>query len=85
MLEKALQASGKDAAGRLEEALLRYERIFRTGCTYHVVPYDGITELLAELKAAGIKTAVLSNKPDSNARSVVEEIFGTDMDYTGKA
>ncbi|MBU3876973.1 HAD-IA family hydrolase [Faecalicatena sp. AGMB00832] len=79
LLEKALQASGKDAAGRLEEALLRYERIFRTGCTYHVVPYDGITELLAELKAAGIKTAVLSNKPDSNARSVVEEIFGTDM------
>lgn len=79
LLEKALQASGGDAAGRLEEALQRYERIFRTGCTYHVVPYDGITELLVELKNAGIKTAVLSNKPDSNARSVVEGIFGADM------
>lgn len=76
LLEKALKAAGDKEASRLEEALTRYERIFRTGCTYHVVPYDGIPGLLEALKAAGMKIAVLSNKPDQNAHSVVEEIFG---------
>lgn len=78
LLEKALKAAGEKDLTRLEEAMLRYDRIFQTGCTYHVVPYDGIRELLAALKAAGIRTAVLSNKPDRDAVSVVEEIFGTD-------
>ncbi|GAA0796667.1 HAD family hydrolase [Faecalicatena orotica] len=78
LLEKSLKASGEKNLARLDEAMQRYDRIFKTGCTYHVVPYDGIMELLSKLKPAGIRMAVLSNKPDRDALSVVEEIFGTD-------
>lgn len=78
LLEKSLKASGEKDLARLDEAMQRYDRIFKTGCTYHVVPYDGIMELLSKLKPAGIRMAVLSNKPDRDALSVVKEIFGTD-------
>lgn len=36
------------------------------------VPYDGITELLDRLKAAGVRMAVYSNKADSFSREIVE-------------
>jgi len=39
-------------------------------------PYPGIKELLAGLKAQKIKTAVLSNKPDSVLRLLMDELFG---------
>jgi len=38
-------------------------------------PYPGIPELLTELKNRKIKTAVLSNKPDSVLRRIIAEIF----------
>jgi phosphoglycolate phosphatase len=38
-------------------------------------PYTGIPELLAELKNRKIKTAVLSNKPDSVLRRIIAQIF----------
>jgi phosphoglycolate phosphatase len=38
-------------------------------------PYPGIPELLAELKDRKIKTAVLSNKPDSVIRRIIAELF----------
>ena len=38
-------------------------------------PYDGITELLKYLKQKGIKTAVVSNKSDSNVQALVKRYF----------
>jgi phosphoglycolate phosphatase len=38
-------------------------------------PYDGIPELLEKLCGAGIKTAVLSNKPDDFTRKCVGKFF----------
>ncbi|MDR2576066.1 MAG: HAD family hydrolase [Treponema sp.] len=38
-------------------------------------PYPGIPELLAELQNRKIKTAVLSNKPDSVLRRIIAELF----------
>lgn len=37
--------------------------------------YDGIPEMLAELKASGVKTAILSNKDDITAKKVAEQLF----------
>ncbi len=39
-------------------------------------PYPGITELLRQVKEAGIKTAVVSNKPDFQTNLLCEEYFG---------
>lgn len=42
-------------------------------------PYEGIVELLNELKARSMKLAVVSNKIDFMTRTVVKEYFGDGM------
>lgn len=76
LVEKALKAAGDTEGKRVEEGLERYRRIFVKGCTYNVVPYDGMRELLKELKARGVHLAVLTNKPHERAIDVVETVFG---------
>ncbi len=78
LIEKALRAAGDDGLTHFDEALAAYLRIFDENCTYHVAPYKGIPQMLAEMKEAGMKLGVLSNKPDRQAVHVVEEIFGKD-------
>lgn len=76
LMEKSLLAVGEKDLLRLDEAMQIYGRIFDANCTYHVVPYEGITELLSSMKRQGMKLAVLSNKPHRQTVHVVEEIFG---------
>lgn len=77
LMEKALTAAGADPKERIEEAMEVYGRIFDANCTYHVIPYEGIREMLDTLKDAGVELAVLSNKPHKQAVHVVETIFGS--------
>ena len=44
--------------------------------------FPGIAELLAALHAAGIRTAIVTNKPDPAAKEVAEKYFPGLMDYT---
>lgn len=77
LIEKSLKAAGgEEAAGRLDEGMAIYGRIFDANCTYHVTPYEGIREMLKELKSQGIRLGVLSNKPHRQTVKVVREIFG---------
>ena len=75
LIERALIASGDETLLHIEEAMQIYGRIFKQNCTYRVMPYDGITEMLGELKRAGVKLAVLSNKPHLQTLDVVETFF----------
>lgn len=54
-----------------------YEKVYRfynesydANPTYLTEPYDGIVDMLLELKKRGIKAGVISNKPDYAAKSV---------------
>ena len=77
VMEKALRAGGDENLQRIDEAMEIYGRIFDANCTYHVISYKGIPELLKEMKAMGIGLAVLSNKPDRQTAHVVEtEVSG---------
>ena len=76
LMERSLLAAGEADTGRIDEAMRIYGRIFDANCTYHVVPYEGIMELLSLLGQKGMKLAVLSNKPHRQTVHVVEEIFG---------
>lgn len=76
LMEKALRTNGDEQLERIEEAMAVYGRIFDANCTYHVVPYQGITQMLEEMNEKGLKLAVLSNKPHAQAVHVVETIFG---------
>ena len=42
-------------------------------------PYDGIPEMLEELKKQGMRLVVLSNKPDNFTRATVSHFFADDM------
>lgn len=76
LVRRALKAGGDTQLVHFEEAYARYREIFRENCMYRVRPYEGIPELLAALKAQGIKIAVFSNKPHAETINVIETLFG---------
>ena len=77
--EQCRQFVGDTKLCHLEEAVEAYARIFDANCMYKVAPYEGIPQMLQQLKESGIKLAVLSNKPDRQAVHVVEEVFGKEL------
>ena len=62
--------------GARKLAMKLYLKIFSENCLYHVKPYEGILELLKNLRERGIRLAVHSNKPHEQAVDVVRNIFG---------
>ena len=72
----ALEASGDGELTYMEEAMKLYLKIFSDNSLYHVKPYEGILELLKNLRERGIRLAVHSNKPHEQAVDVVRNIFG---------
>lgn len=44
-------------------------------------PYTGIIELLDKLKSAGIKTAVVSNKPHQFTKEIISRYFDDKIDF----
>ena len=78
LIKRCLTYSGDVEGTNFDKAFLQYQLFFKEHCMYHVKPYDGIMELLDNLKQAGIKIAVFSNKPHSRTLDVVETLFGKD-------
>lgn len=56
---------GGEGGPRFEDAMVYYKRDYTLHCADHAVPYDGIPEALARLKAAGLKLAIVTNKPQA--------------------
>lgn len=59
----------------LTNALDQFTRYYAQHNRERTAPYDGIPELLAKLKAAGVQLAVYSNKADDFSRVIVEHYF----------
>lgn len=64
----------------LEKALSFFREYYASHLTDCTVPYEGITEVVAELKKQGKKLAVVSNKADENSKTVVRHFFGDSFD-----
>ena len=58
-----------------ERVLADYKPWYAAHCRIYTRPYPGIPELMRRLKAAGIRLAVVSNKPDGAVRELAEEHF----------
>ena len=52
-----------------------YKPYYDAHCRIETAPYAGIIELMRALKAAGVKQAVVSNKPDAAVRELAAEFF----------
>lgn len=81
LIERALLTAGDipDQNGmpeHYERVLAAYRELFQDTCTYNVIPYDGMREVLEQLKAEGAHLAVLTNKRHAQAIKVITEIYG---------
>lgn len=76
LVERALKDAGDVELKHYEEALQVYMDTFAGHSMDQVEPYDGIAELLKQLKERGIKIAVLSNKPHERTVDNIETVFG---------
>ncbi len=73
LLERALARTGGDpgaAPGLLPRLLALYE----AGASRHTRPYPGVVETLEALRAAGLRLAVVTNKPERAARLVLADM-----------
>ena len=78
LVQRMLKSLGKDAVA-YKEIHKYYVDIYDNDFMYLTEPYEGITEMLKALKMAGIKTAIISNKDDSTAKKVADELFETGL------
>ena len=62
-----------------KEAYEVYNDFFSKYCLVDVKPYEGITELLDELKKLNIKTVVLSNKSQEGVEKNINNIIGENV------
>lgn len=79
LIRRALRNQPTNRMDLFDEVMAEYTKLFAVDCMYEVKPYEGILELLTELKARGLKIAVLSNKPHPNTCKVIHDLFGDDM------
>lgn len=65
-----------------EEAVFSiFTEHYRVHCADHAKPYPGILELFEKLKQAGVRIAVVSNKPDYGVQSLCQEFFAGYVAY----
>ena len=73
LIDRAVpETEGPEAAARV---LAYYKPWYEAHAAERTGPYPGIPEALAALKAAGVKLAVVSNKPDPATRSLAARYF----------
>lgn len=63
------------APQRFEAVLADYKDWYQAHNCVKTQPYPGIGHALAELEARGVKTAVVSNKPDATTKALAEKFF----------
>lgn len=71
LIELATGAEGE----RLEEILAVYKKDYDENYLIKTAPYPGILELLKTLRQNGVRTGVVSNKPDSTVQELSEALF----------
>ena len=65
-----------------EAVLAAYLPYYKAHCSVKTAPYPGIIDLMRRLKAAGVRSAIVSNKPDAATRELSQKIFGDLIDFT---
>ncbi len=82
LIRAMLERAGADTDAEFDKVYKFFMKNYNKGVTDGTKPYDGIPELLSDLKTMGIKICVFSNKPDIAARESVKLFFGDMVDIT---
>ena len=67
--------------GKIMETLAAFRAYYQDHCQIKTKVYDGLLDVLSELKEKGVKMAVVSNKPDAAVKKLSREYFGARLDY----
>ncbi len=79
LIDRAVpQGTSKEATKKTLESFKAYYGIH---CADHTKPYDGILELLENLRKSGIQTAVVSNKADFAVQELCSQYFPDAFDF----
>ena len=73
LIERALPHGVSD--GEIARVLKLFVDYYGAHCAEKTRPYEGICEMLADLRARGVKTAVLSNKADFATQALAKAYF----------
>lgn len=73
LIQRCMPLGAEDP--RLQEALAFYRAYYDSHAQEKTAPYPGIPELLQTLRDRGVRTAVVSNKPDESVRRLSERYF----------
>ena len=82
LIERTLKSRGLEDEKLICEVLDSYNAAYDADPNYMTKPFDKITELLAALRAHGIKVGIVSNKPDDAVAILSEEYFGELVDMS---
>lgn len=74
LIERAVP-TGTDG-NTVEKALADFKAYYGAHCADKTAPYEGILEMLAALRAHGVRTAVVSNKADFAVKALAKQYFG---------
>ena len=66
---------------KIMETLAAFRAYYQDHCQIKTKVYDGLLDMLSELKEKGVKMAVVSNKPDAAVKKLNREYFGDRLDY----
>lgn len=80
LVRRMVEGNGCTDEEVYQKVLKEYNTTYDNDFLYLTAPYDGILELLDALRARGILTAVLSNKPHSTTLKVANALFGDRFD-----
>ncbi len=78
LVEKSLPADKKDMTDECLKVFKNYYDIHKDDNT---APYDGIVDMLRSVKAAGLKTAIVSNKYDAAVQYLKDVTFSGLIDF----
>ena len=62
-------------AEKQKQVLASFDEYYAVHCAEATKPYEGIRELLLSLREHGVKTAVVSNKPDYGVQALCKQYF----------
>lgn len=80
LVERALPSHLAADDTYVEECVAQFRRYYVDNIDRHTTPYEGMTELLHELRQRGIMVAVASNKFQHGTDRLVSKFFG-DIDF----
>ena len=75
LVTTALPAERQGDEGLIDDCLADFKKYYTSHIDVHTRPYDGMPELLQELRGQGVALAVASNKFQAGTETLIREFF----------